>query len=53
MNDYKSAEREVPMIGKIKKGKSFGGCVRYVMGKDDAKNPCLGWCFARNEQRND
>jgi hypothetical protein len=25
------------MIGKIKKGKSFGGCVRYVMGKDDAK----------------
>ena len=23
------------MIGKIKKGKSFGGCVRYVMGKDD------------------
>ena len=25
------------MIGKIKKGKSFGGCIRYVMGKDDAK----------------
>lgn len=25
------------MIGKIKKGKSFGGCVRYVMGKDDTK----------------
>ena len=25
------------MIGKIKKGKSFGGCVRYVMGKDDAR----------------
>ena len=25
------------MIGKIKKGKSFGGCVRYVMGKDNAK----------------
>ena len=24
------------MIGKIKKGKSFGGCIRYVMGKDDA-----------------
>ena len=22
------------MIGKIKKGKSFGGCIRYVMGKD-------------------
>ena len=29
--------KEVQMIGKIKKGKSFGGCVRYVMGKDDAK----------------
>ena len=25
------------MIGKIKKGKSFGGCVRYVMGKDNAE----------------
>lgn len=25
------------MIGKIKKGKSFGGCIRYVMGKDNAK----------------
>ena len=25
------------MIGKIKKGKFFGGCIRYVMGKDDAK----------------
>ena len=25
------------MIGKIKKGKSFGGCIRYVMGKDDAR----------------
>ncbi len=25
------------MIGKIKKGKSFGGCIRYVMGKDSAK----------------
>ena len=25
------------MIGKIKKGKSFGGCIRYVMCKDDAK----------------
>ena len=24
------------MIGKIKKGKSFGGCIRYVMGKDNA-----------------
>ena len=23
------------MIGKIKKGKSFGGCIRYVMGKDN------------------
>lgn len=26
------------MIGKIKKGKSFGGCIRYVMGKDNAKS---------------
>ena len=25
------------MIGKIKKGKSFGRCIRYVMGKDNAK----------------
>ena len=25
------------MIGKIKKGKSFGGCIRYVMGKDNAE----------------
>ena len=24
------------MIGKIKKGKSFDGCIRYVMGKDNA-----------------
>ena len=25
------------MIGKVKKGKSFGGCIRYVMGKDSAE----------------
>ena len=25
------------MIGKIRKGTSFGGCVRYVMGKDNAE----------------
>lgn len=25
------------MIGKIKKGQTFGGCIRYVMGKDNAK----------------
>ena len=25
------------MIGKIKKGISFGGCIRYVMGKDNAE----------------
>ena len=25
------------MIGKLKKGCSFGGCIRYVTGKDDAK----------------
>ena len=25
------------MIGKLKKGTSFGGCVRYVTGKDEAK----------------
>ncbi len=31
-----SYRKEVQMIGKIKKGKSFGGCIRYVMGKDNA-----------------
>ena len=25
------------MIGKLKKGTSFGGCIRYVTGKDEAK----------------
>ncbi len=25
------------MIGKIKKGQTFGGCIRYVMGKDNAE----------------
>ena len=25
------------MIGKLKKGSSFGGCIRYVIGKDEAK----------------
>ena len=25
------------MIGKIKKGRSFGGCIRYVTQKDDAE----------------
>ena len=25
------------MIGKLKKGCSFGGCIRYVAGKDEAK----------------
>lgn len=25
------------MIGKIKKGKTFSGCIRYVMGKDNAE----------------
>ena len=25
------------MIGKLKKGSSFVGCVRYVTGKDEAK----------------
>ena len=25
------------MIRKIKKGRSFGGCIRYVTQKDDAK----------------
>lgn len=25
------------MIGKIRKGTSFGGCIRYVMGKDNAE----------------
>ena len=25
------------MIGKLKKGSSFVGCIRYVTGKDEAK----------------
>ena len=25
------------MIGKLKKGSSFGGCIRYITGKDEAK----------------
>ena len=25
------------MIGKLKKGASFGGCIRYVTGKDEAE----------------
>ena len=25
------------MIGKIRKGRSFGGCIRYVTQKDDAE----------------
>ena len=25
------------MIGKLKKGSSFGGCIRYVTGKDEAE----------------
>ena len=25
------------MIGKLKKGSSSGGCIRYVTGKDEAK----------------
>ena len=25
------------MIGKLKKGSSFGGCIRYVTGKAEAK----------------
>ena len=25
------------MIGKLKKGSSFGGCIRYVTGKDEAR----------------
>ena len=41
------------MIGKIKKGKSFGGCIRYVMGKDNAENHRIGRCTARKQQRND
>lgn len=30
-------EEDSLMIGKIKKGRSFGGCIRYVTQKDDAK----------------
>lgn len=34
------------MIGKIKKGKSFGGCIRYVMGKDNAEIIGFRWRIA-------
>lgn len=35
------------MIGKIKKGKSFGGCIRYVMGKDNARSSVpMAYCWA-------
>ena len=30
-------EEDSLMIGKIKKGRSFGGCIRYVTQKDDAE----------------
>ena len=36
------------MIGKLKKGASFGGCVRYVTGKDEAKIGRL-WKFKVSE----
>jgi hypothetical protein len=29
------------MIGKIIKGKSFKGCISYVLGKEKAKTHCL------------
>lgn len=36
MDDYRPKEDSL-MIGKIRKGRSFSGCIRYVTQKDDAK----------------
>lgn len=39
------------MIGKIKKGRSFGGCIRYVTQKDDAKSsPRKACCWERRRR---
>ena len=51
------------MIGKLKKGSSFGGCIRYVTGKDEAKiiasdgvllgtNAEMAQCFELQRQLN-
>ena len=34
------------MIGKLKKGSSFGGCIRYVTGKDEAKSSPQMACYS-------
>ena len=48
LSDYKTEEkRGTDDRGKSKKGKSFGGCIRYVMGKDNAEIIASGRCTAR------
>lgn len=39
------------MIGKLKKGSSFGGCIRYVTGKDEAKIIASDGVLSRHECR--
>ena len=39
------------MIGKLKKGSSFGGCIRYVTGKDEAKILASDGVFGLNQVR--
>ena len=39
------------MIGKLKKGSSFGGCIRYVTGKDEAKILALMVCYSARMPR--
>lgn len=39
------------MIGKLKKGSSFGGCIRYVTGKDEAKILASDGVLLRHECR--
>ena len=39
------------MIGKLKKGASFGGCVRYVTGKDEAKILAPMECYSARMPR--
>lgn len=39
------------MIGKIRKGRSFGGCIRYVTQKDDAKIIASEVCCWERQKR--
>ncbi len=39
------------MIGKIKKGSGFKGCVNYVLGKEQAVFASCGWGSDREQER--